>query len=57
MWRELRNEGIFVNPIISPAVPQDQALIRVSIMATHKEEQLQFALDVFKGVGKRLGII
>ncbi|MHC4942400.1 MAG: aminotransferase class I/II-fold pyridoxal phosphate-dependent enzyme [Planctomycetota bacterium] len=57
MWRELQTEGIFVNPIISPAVPPDQALMRVSIMATHTREQLEQALDIFKKVGKRLNII
>lgn len=57
MWRELQTEGIFVNPIISPAVPPGQALIRVSIMATHVQEQLQHALDIFEKTGKKLGII
>jgi 8-amino-7-oxononanoate synthase len=57
MWRLLQTEGIFVNPIISPAVPPGQALIRVSIMATHVQEQLQHALDIFEKTGKQLGII
>ena len=57
MWRALQTEGIFVNPIISPAVPPGQALIRVSIMATHVPEQLQQALDIFEKTGKKLGII
>ncbi len=56
-WRELRNEGIFVNPIISPAVAKGQAMIRVSVMATHNEKQLQTALEIFDKVGKRMGII
>ena len=57
MWRELRNAGIFVNPIISPAVPPDHALIRVSIMATHVQKHLEFALEIFEKVGKKLGVI
>jgi len=57
MWQALSKSGIFVNPIISPAVPPDQALIRVSIMATHTREQMQFALNVFETEGRKLGII
>ena len=57
MCKRLLEEGVYVNPIISPAVPPGQALIRVSIMATHTKEQLQSALNVFEVVGKRLGII
>lgn len=57
IWRALHEAGIFVNPIISPAVPQGQALIRVSIMATHTEEHLSAALRIFEEVGKKLGLI
>jgi len=57
MWRDLQDRGIFVNPIITPAVPPDQALIRVSIMATHTEDQLRTALEIFSKVGKKLGLI
>ena len=43
--RELFDEGVFVNPVVSPAVPSDSTLIRFSLMATHTKEQLDFALD------------
>jgi 7-keto-8-aminopelargonate synthetase-like enzyme len=56
-WLALREEGIFVNPIISPAVSSDQALIRVSIMATHTREHLDRGLEIFAKVGKKLGLI
>jgi 8-amino-7-oxononanoate synthase len=57
MWRMLHEEGIFVNPIVSPAVPPGQALLRLSVMATHTEEQLRFALDKIEKVGKILQIV
>jgi 7-keto-8-aminopelargonate synthetase-like enzyme len=56
-WRELTERGIFANPIIAPAVPRGQALIRTSYTATHTEEQLDFVLETFKVVGKQLGVI
>lgn len=43
--RFLLDEGIFVNPVISPAVPKDCSLIRFSLMATHTMEQLEIALE------------
>ncbi|HON17775.1 MAG TPA: pyridoxal phosphate-dependent aminotransferase family protein [Salinivirgaceae bacterium] len=43
--RNLLDEGIFVNPVIPPAVPKEDSLIRFSLMATHTFEQLDFAID------------
>lgn len=57
MWKELSEAGIFVNPVVHPAVPHGRALIRTSYMATHTDEQLDFVLDTFEKIGKRLGII
>jgi len=56
LWKELSDAGIFVNPVVHPAVPKGRALIRTSYMATHTDEQLDFALDVFDKLGKKLGI-
>ncbi len=56
-WRELTERGIFANPIIAPAVPRGQALIRTSYTATHTDEQLDFVLETFGKVGKELGVI
>jgi 8-amino-7-oxononanoate synthase len=53
----LEDEGVFVNPIVPPAVSAESSLIRVTAMATHTEEELEFALDRFKLVGRRLGLI
>ena len=56
-WKALLEEGVFTNPVIAPAVPENSARIRTSVMATHTEELLARALDVFQRVGKRMGII
>ncbi|HDQ99608.1 MAG TPA: aminotransferase class I/II-fold pyridoxal phosphate-dependent enzyme [candidate division WOR-3 bacterium] len=53
----LEQEGVFANPVVFPAVPRDSAIIRVSLMATHTEEQLQQAADRFVSVGRELGVI
>jgi 7-keto-8-aminopelargonate synthetase-like enzyme len=57
LWKTLRERGIFANPVIYPAVPQGQALIRTSYSATHTDEELDYVLQCFKEGGKALGII
>jgi 8-amino-7-oxononanoate synthase len=57
MCMRLHQEGIFVNPVISPAVPPGQALIRTSFMANHTDKELDIVLKAFKKVGKELGVI
>jgi 8-amino-7-oxononanoate synthase len=56
-WRSLYDNGIFVNPVISPAVPPGNSLLRTSYMATHTDKELDFVLDVFEKVGKGMGLI
>ncbi len=55
--KRLQEEGVFVNPVVSPGVPPGQELIRISLMATHTDAQIDFALDKLGKVGKELGII
>ena len=57
MRKMLFDEGIFVNPVVSPAVPKNKTLVRVSLMATHTFDQIDFALEKFKEIGKKLGVI
>jgi len=57
LWRSLREDGIFTNPVIYPAVPKGQSLIRTSYSATHTEEELDTVLASFEKGGKQLGII
>jgi 8-amino-7-oxononanoate synthase len=54
--RQLFEEGVFVNPVIPPAVPPGQSLLRTSYMATHTDEDLDAILRAFKRVGERLRI-
>jgi len=56
-WKMLFENGIFANPIISPAVPKGRALIRTSYTATHTDEQMDKVLEVFACVGKKMGVI
>ena len=55
--KRLQEEGVFVNPVVSPAVAPGQELIRISLMATHTEQQIDFALDKLGKVGKELALI
>ena len=57
MAKMLHDKGIFANVAVSPAVPNGNALIRTSYMATHTDEQLDKVLQVFEEVGKALKII
>lgn len=57
LWRSLREDGIFTNPVIYPAVPKGQSLIRTSYSATHTEQELDTVLASFEKCGKQLGII
>jgi len=56
-WKMLFEHGLYTNPVLSPAVPLGQSLLRTSYMATHTEEQLDRALDIFAKVGRQLGLI
>jgi 8-amino-7-oxononanoate synthase len=55
--RRLDEEGVFVNPVVSPGVPPGQELVRVSLMATHTDAQIDFALEKFGKVGKELHLL
>lgn len=57
LWKRLGEEGVFINPVVPPAVPPNSCLIRCSFMATHTNEQLDFALDKFRKLGKEIGVI
>jgi 8-amino-7-oxononanoate synthase len=56
-WKMLFDNGVFVNPVLSPATPPGRQLLRTSYMATHTDEQLDQVLDVFEKVGKSLQLI
>lgn len=56
-WKLLFEAGVFVNPIISPAVSPGRQLLRTSYMATHTDEQLDKVLEIFSRIGKQVGLI
>ena len=55
--KELFEAGIFVNPVVSPAVASEDTLIRFSLMATHTKEQLDYALEQIHRVFKNHGLV
>ena len=57
IWHVLFDAGVFVNPVLTPAVPQGMDLLRTSYMATHTDDQLDKVLAVFEQVGKQVGLI
>jgi len=57
LWKFLNEEGVFTNPVIYPAVPKGQALIRTSYSATHSDEELNYVLACFEKCGKMAGIL
>jgi 7-keto-8-aminopelargonate synthetase-like enzyme len=56
-WRRLFDSGVFVNPILSPAVPAGMELLRTSYMASHTDEQIDRVLNIYCDVGKELQLI
>jgi len=57
MCHRLADEGVFVNPVVSPAVEAGNALIRLSLMATHSDDEIHRAMDAMVKVGRELDII
>lgn len=55
--RDLLEEGVFVNPVVTPAVAPQDTLIRYSLMATHTKEQVARSLEAIEKVFKRYDII
>lgn len=57
MWRTTFDGGIFTTPVIPPAVPPNKCMMRVTLMATHTDDQIDKIIEVFGNAGKALGII
>jgi len=49
-------EGIFVNPVVSPAVPSTSSLIRYSLMATHTKDQIDESVEKLSKIAKQIGV-
>ncbi|HDH57599.1 MAG TPA: aminotransferase class I/II-fold pyridoxal phosphate-dependent enzyme [Bacteroidetes bacterium] len=55
--KRLQEEGVFVNPVVAPAVQPDNQLIRISLMSTHTLDQVDFALEKMAKVGREIQLI
>ena len=56
-WKALFDNGVFTNPVVSPAVPPGGAMIRTSYTATHTDTHLDRVLEVLAKVGREKGLI
>lgn len=54
---ELQKRGVYVNPVVSPAVPEGQSMLRTSYTATHTKEQMEYAAQKIAEVLKENGVI
>jgi 8-amino-7-oxononanoate synthase len=57
MWRKLFDSNIFTTPVVSPAVPNNRAMIRTSYIATQSDDLLEKVLDGFEKVARELEVI
>ncbi len=56
-WREVYEAGVFTNPVVPPAVPPSECRLRTSLMSSHTDEQIDFALETFARIGKKMGVL
>ena len=56
-WKGLHDEGIFSNPVVSPAVAPGDGMIRTSYMATHTDRELDRVLAAFERLGREAGLL
>jgi len=56
-WAALIEEGVYTNPVVPPATPLNQSLLRTSYTATQEKHHLDKALRAFQAVGERLDLI
>ena len=57
LTRALFDRGVFVCPIVHPAVPRGMDRLRTTVMATHTEQDIKQALDAFAEAGAALDLI
>jgi glycine C-acetyltransferase len=57
LTKKLFDRGVFVCPIVHPAVPRGSDRLRTCLMATHTEEDIELVLSAFADAGKELGLI
>ena len=57
LTRMLMDDGVFVNPVVTPAVSPEDTLIRYSLMATHTFDQIDESIEKISKAARQLGII
>ena len=57
LTKMLQDDGVFVNPVVSPAVASTSSLIRFSLMATHSFDQIDQAIEKLVKISKKLDIL
>ncbi len=57
MAQRLLEEGVFINPVVSPAVPKEDCIIRFSLMATHSFDQVDRAIHKITKIAKELDVL
>lgn len=53
----LLEEGVFVNPVVSPAVASSESLLRFSLMSTHTHDQIEEGVSKIVACAKKLGVL
>jgi len=56
-WKALFDAGVYTNPVLPPAVPENSCRLRISMMATHTQEHVDRVLEAFAGVGRTMAVI
>jgi 8-amino-7-oxononanoate synthase len=56
LTKMLLDDGVFINPVVSPAVPSTSSLIRYSLMATHTREQIESSIEKMYKISDKLGV-
>jgi 8-amino-7-oxononanoate synthase len=56
-WKAFYDHGVYVNPVLPPAVPPNKSLLRTSYMASHTDEQIDRVIKAFYEVGTYIGLI
>jgi 8-amino-7-oxononanoate synthase len=55
-WKVLFDDGVFTNPVTPPAVPENSCRLRISLMATHTDDHIDFVLDAFARAGMQMAV-
>ncbi|NCB03088.1 MAG: pyridoxal phosphate-dependent aminotransferase family protein [Spirochaetia bacterium] len=57
LWKSVFEKGVYVNPVVSPAVPPSRSLLRTSCMAVHTSDEISYAIEIIAKEARKLDII